>query len=289
MERSARSSLRARLGQPEPLIVPGGYDALSALIIQAAGCEAVLVSGFGVAASLLGVPDVEIYTETEMAGVCRNVCARVDIPVLADADNGYGNALNVMRTVADLERAGVASITLEDQSSPKRCPLISGTSDLVGVEEAAGKIRAALKARRDPELLVVARTDARDEQEVLQRAKAYVAAGADAIKLISPALRRLDLLRELKANCPVPVFISSLGWAAGVAPAEFKGLANVITHPLMPLATAAAALRDNLSALRSGAPAARERMSQHDLEVLLGMEQVRRDEAAFLPGAALGA
>lgn len=282
MERSPRAALRARLAQQEPMVVAGCFDTLSALMVQAAGFEAVLVSGFGVAASLLGVPDAEIYTETEMAGVCRNVCGRVAIPVLADADNGYGNALNVMRTVADLERAGVASITLEDQSSPKRCPLISGTSDLVSVEEAQGKLRAALKARRDPDLLIVARTDAREEEEVLRRARAYLAAGADAIKLISPALRRLDFLRELKANCPVPVFISSLGWAAGIEPHQFRGFANVITHPLMPLATAAAALRDNLAALRSGAALPLPRMSQHELEVVLGMEQLRRDEADFL-------
>lgn len=284
MEISTRSALRARLSQEEPLIVPGCFDALSALMIQESGFEAVLVSGFGVAASLLGVPDAEIYTESEMVGVCRTVSGRVQVPVLADADNGYGNALNVMRTVSDLERAGVASITLEDQSSPKRCPLISGSSDLVSVEEASGKIRAAVEARRDPRLMIVARTDARTEEEVLLRARAYVAAGADAIKLISPALRRLDLLRALKVDCPVPVFISSLGWAAGVDPKEFRGLANLITHPLMPLSTAAAALRANLTALRAGAALPLDCMSQHDLETLLGMDQIRQHEAAFLPG-----
>lgn len=283
MMHSARRTLRTRLAQAQPLVVPGCFDTMSALLIQAAGFEAVLVSGFGVAASLLGVPDVEIYTEPEMVGVCRNVCRRMQVPVLADADNGYGNALNVMRTVADLEDAGVASITLEDQTSPKKCPLISGTSDLVSIPEATGKLRAALAARRDPELMIVARTDARGEEEVLQRARAYAEAGVDAIKIISPALRRVEFVREVKAACGLPVFISSLGWAAGVDPAAFHGLASVITHPLMPLATAAAALRANLDALRAGEGLPIARMSQHDIEVLLGMDQVRAHEAAFLP------
>lgn len=281
---NARQVLRARLAQTQPLVVPGSYDVLSALLIEQAGFDAVLVSGFGVAASLLGVPDVEIYTEPEMVGVCRNVARRVQVPVLADADNGYGNALNVMRTVADLESAGVASVTLEDQTSPKSCPLISGTSDLVSIPEAVGKLRAALAARRDPDLLVVARTDARTEEEVLQRARAYVDAGVDAIKIISPALRRLDLLEQLKATCKVPVFISSLGWAAGQDARSFDGLASVITHPLMPMATAAAALAANLGALRAAQPLPVARMGQHEIETLLGLEEVRRHEAAFLPG-----
>lgn len=281
---ASRAALRERLKMPLPLVVPGCFDVMSALLVENAGFEAVLVSGFGVAASLLGVPDVEIYTEPEMVGVCRNVSRRMRVPVLADADNGYGNALNVMRTVADLENAGVASITLEDQTSPKKCPLISGASDLVSIPEAVGKLRAALAARHDPQLMLVARTDARSEQEVMQRATAYAQAGADGIKIISPALRSIDFLRELKESCKLPIFISSLGWAAGVDPRNFEGLASVITHPLMPLATAASALRANLAALRAGEPLPMERLGQHDIEALLGMDAVREHEATFLPG-----
>ena len=269
-----------------PLIVPGCFDALSALLVQASQFEAVVVSGFGVSASVLGRPDVELYTASEMVAACRNVTRRVDIPVLADADNGYGNALNVMRTVADLEQAGVASITLEDQSSPKRCPLISDSSDLLSVEEATGKLRAALAARRDPDLLIVARTDARDEAQALDRARAYAAAGADAIKIISPVLQRHDFLRELRAAIEgKPLFISSLGWAARQEAASFTGLANVITHPLLPLATAASAMQSNLNALRAGAPLPVVLLGTSALEDVLDMNAIHRWEDEFLPGS----
>jgi len=283
---TSAQALRIRLQDPEPLVVPGCYDAMSALLAQSAGFEAVLVSGFAVSASLLGVPDVELYTETEIVTVCRNICRRLQVPVMADADNGYGNAINVMRTVADFEQAGVSSVTLEDQSSPKSCPLLSGESDLVSIEEAVGKLKAAISVRRDPHFLVIARTDARDEAEVLRRAKAYAAAGADAIKLISPALQRIEFLRELKAACNLPIMIASLGWAASVEVERFRGLVSLITHPLMSLATSAAAVRANLQALHEGARTAAlpaPAMKQHDLEILLGLDRIRQAEAAFLP------
>ncbi len=281
---AARSTLRERLRSDTPLVAPGCFDALSALLVQASGFEAVVVSGFGVSASLLGQPDAELYTATEMVTACRHVARRVSIPVLADADNGYGNAINVMRTVVDLEQAGVASITLEDQRSPKRCPLISTSSDLVSVEEACGKLRAALHARRDPAMLIVARTDARDEAQALHRARAYAAAGADAIKIISPVLTRHAFLGELRAAMGgKPVFISSLGWAATQDARSFHGLASVITHPLLPLATAASAMRANLDALRANGPLPVAPLGVPAIEHLLGLEAIQRCEEAFLP------
>ncbi|MEF7613527.1 isocitrate lyase/PEP mutase family protein [Aquincola sp. MAHUQ-54] len=284
MPASTRLALRERLRAPQPLVVPGCYDVLSARLIEQAGFEAVLVSGFGVSASLLGLPDVELATASEMAGVCRSVCRRVARPVLADADNGYGNALNVMRTVAELEAAGVASITLEDQRSPKRCPLISADAELLDVPEAVGKLRAALAARSDPALMVVARTDAREPQEVLHRARAYAEAGVDGFKLISPALRSTDLLDALRAEFPaLPLFISSLGWAATQDAALFHGRASVITHPLLPLAGAARSVRDNLEALRQGLALPAGRATTGELEQMLGMDEVHRHESAFLP------
>jgi 2-methylisocitrate lyase-like PEP mutase family enzyme len=287
MQISSRTNFRTRLNTGEPIIVPCAYDTLSALLIEEAGFEAALLSGFGLSASLLGMPDMEFYTGVEMSTACRNVCRRLDIPVMADADNGYGNALNVMRTVADLEQAGVASLTLEDQKSPKACPLLSEQQrDLISVDEAVGKLKAAASVRRDPDLVIVARTDARDEEEVLRRARAYADAGADMIKITSHALRSLDFLEALRTACSRPIMIASIGWATTIEADRFRGLAAVITHPLMPLLTTAAALAANLRALRGGVKQNElpsPLMSLEKMESVLGLETFRQAESLYLP------
>jgi 2-methylisocitrate lyase-like PEP mutase family enzyme len=151
--------LRELIDRSQPLVAPGAYDALSARLVELAGFDAVYMTGFGAAASLLGKPDIGLLTATEMADQARRIASAVDVPVIADADTGYGNALNVERTVDLYERAGVAGIQLEDQVSPKRCGHMSG-KDVVTAEEMAGKLRAAVAARRDPDVLLIARTDA---------------------------------------------------------------------------------------------------------------------------------
>ncbi|GAA5236307.1 isocitrate lyase/PEP mutase family protein [Verticiella sediminum] len=278
-----RRRLRRALAAEAPLIVPGCYDVMSALLAQQAGFEAVVVSGFGVSASLLGLPDMELCTASETIQVCGNVAARVDMPVLADADDGYGNALNVMRTVQALEQRGVSAITLEDQVSPKRCPLLGEPPALVSIDEAEGKLRAALRARRDPELMIVARIDAHDEAEVLARARRYADTGVDAIKLVSPALRRLAFLDEVRHACGLPLFIAALGWAGRQAAGAFDGKVAVVTHPLMPLMSAAAAVQGNLLALREGRPLPQAPLALDALEHVLGLPGLHALEQAYLP------
>lgn len=176
-------NLRERLEQPRPLLAPGVYDALSALLAEQAGFEAVYLSGAAVAYTQLGRSDVGLTTATETAHVLARITDRVRVPVIVDADTGYGNALNVQRTVRDFERAGAAMIQLEDQDFPKRCGHLSGKS-VVSTQEMQGKLRAALDARHSSDTLILARTDAvavEGVEAALERAQAYLECGVDAL------------------------------------------------------------------------------------------------------------
>src|SRR5262249_32321659 len=152
--------IRSRLQDPRPLVMPGVFDALSARIARRAGFEIMFVSGYAVSATQLGEPDFGLVTQTEIVAAARRVCAAGDVPVLVDADTGYGNAVNVVRTVGELVRAGAAGMFLEDQVWPKRCGHMRGKRVIPAAEQAA-KLRAAVAARGDADLLIVARTDAR--------------------------------------------------------------------------------------------------------------------------------
>jgi len=186
MTRSQR--LRHLIEKKQGLVVPGAYDAVSARLIERAGFPVAYMTGYGVSASRLGLPDMGFAGLGEMADQARNMAAAVSIPLIADADTGYGNALNVRRLVALYEAAGVAGLHLEDQQLPKRCGHLSGKT-LVPVEEFAGKIRAAVEARTDPDLVVIARTDAiavTGFDDALVRAEAAVRAGADMLFVEAP-------------------------------------------------------------------------------------------------------
>ena len=180
------SSFRARLRENRIVLAPGVYDALSAALAADAGFEALYLSGAGIAYTLLGRPDIGLVSLSEVACVLARVRERVDLPVIVDADTGWGNAINVQRTTRMLERAGAAAIQLEDQSFPKRCGHLRGKT-LIPVGEAVGKIKAALDARS--ETLVVARTDAiavEGLEPALERAARYAEAGADLVFVEGP-------------------------------------------------------------------------------------------------------
>jgi methylisocitrate lyase len=246
----AGSDFRKRVLANKTIWAAGAYDAMSAKMIEAAGFDALLTSGFGVAASFLGQPDAELYTMSENLTVVRNVTNAVDIPVIADIDTGYGNAINVMRTVREFEAANVSAVIIEDQMAPKRCPICVGAVEVLTMEEGISKIEAAVAARRNPDMLIVARTDVVDEKEAIRRAKAYVAAGADVIQPISKCFKAIDGLRALRRECGVPLSLQLLGWLErDLSPKEIEEVAGIATYPLVPLMTAAAALQDNLKAL----------------------------------------
>jgi 2-methylisocitrate lyase-like PEP mutase family enzyme len=191
-------SLKNLLARPQPLLAPGIYDALSALVAEQSGFEALYLSGASIAYTRLGRSDVGLTTATEVAQTLAHITERVRLPVIVDADTGFGNALNVQRTVRDFERAGAAMIPLEDQGFPKRCGHLDGKT-VVPAAEMVGKLRAALDARRSSETLILARTDAlaiEGLDAALERAERYLETGVDA--LFIEALRSPE---QMKAAC----------------------------------------------------------------------------------------
>jgi 2-methylisocitrate lyase-like PEP mutase family enzyme len=177
-----RARLRARLERPEMIVAPFVFDCLQARIAEDAGFEAVYMTGFGTSAAR-GFPDLGLLTMTEMAANARAIANAVEVPVICDADTGYGSALNVFRTVREYEDAGAAALHIEDQVFPKRCGFLSG-KQVIPIADMLPKVRAACDARRDSELVIIARTDALEPHgwnEVETRARAYRAAGADLI------------------------------------------------------------------------------------------------------------
>lgn len=178
-----KPTLKQRLAQARALLAPGVYDALSALVAEQAGFEALYLSGASIAYTRLGRSDVGLTTYTEVADTLARITERVSLPVIVDADTGFGNALNVMRTVRGFERAGAAMIQLEDQTFPKRCGHLDGKS-VVPVQEMVGKLKAALDARASPDTLILARTDALAVEGLnaaLERAERYFECGVDAL------------------------------------------------------------------------------------------------------------
>lgn len=181
----------------QPLVLPGCYDALGARLVEEAGFDAAYMTGFGTAASLLGRPDVGLLGLVEMVDNARRITAAIDLPVVADADTGYGNQINVVRTVQEYERAGVAGIHLEDQVLPKKCGHME-QKQVIGASEMVGKIEAAVAARQDPDFVLIARTDARAPHgldEAIDRASACLDAGADV--LFVEALQGVDEIERV--------------------------------------------------------------------------------------------
>lgn len=175
--------LREMLNSGEPFLTAGANDALSAVIAERAGFKAVTMGGYLATAVSLARPDIGLMTMTEMAEQARRICAVTNIPLIADADNGHGNVLNVIRTIQELENAGAAGVVLEDQVMPKRCGHMAGKK-VIPMEEHVQKIRAAVYARKDPDFIIIGRTDARQAHgldDAIARAKAYAEAGADVV------------------------------------------------------------------------------------------------------------
>ncbi len=201
--------LRNLLGKPGIIVAPGAHNAFTAKIIeQTGGFQAVYMTGSGAAMSLLGEPDVGLLTMTEMVTQAHNIANAVALPVIADADTGYGNAINVGRTVKEYEMAGVAAIHIEDQITPKKCGHFEG-KQVISQNEMVGKIKAAVAAREDPDFVLIARTDARAVvgfEQAIARAQAYVKAGADVIFFEAP--QSLEELKNIISAINVPVLVN---------------------------------------------------------------------------------
>ena len=212
MSSSKRRRLRERLAGGKIVVAPGIYDAYGARFVAQAGFEAVYMTGNGVSAALLGRPDVGLVDLTLLSQHAHRAAAAVDIPLICDADTGYGNAVNVRRTVEEFEAAGVAAIHIEDQVSPKRCGQLPGARPVIELAEAVGKIEAAVAARRDPDFIIIARTDSADSRgldEAIRRAQTFVKAGADvAFVEIKAGPSILDDLRRIAAAVPAPCLVN---------------------------------------------------------------------------------
>ena len=208
--------LRELLAGPDLIVAPGAYDALSARLIAQAGFPAVYMTGFGTAASVLGQPDVGLLTMSEMVSRAAAIAAVIasvagDLPLIADADTGYGNPINVRRTIHEYERAGVAGLHIEDQVWPKKCGHMEG-KQVIPMDEMVQKVRAAVDARQDPDFVIIARTDANAVhglEDAIRRGKAYHEAGADVIFIEDP--RSMTELRSIAQAFPgVPLLFN---WA----------------------------------------------------------------------------
>ena len=257
-----RARLRELLAGPGPLLAPGSYDALSARLVEQAGFDVVYMTGFGSTASLIGRPDVGLLTGTEMIDNARRIVAAVDVPVIADADTGYGNAINVVRTVQAYEQAGVAGIHLEDQVMPKKCGHMSGKA-VIGAEEMAGKIRAAVAARRDPDFLLIARTDAAAVEGLdaaIARARLFADAGADVLFVEAPTSEAdiEQVTTQLRDLAPLVFNWTEGGRTPGLSLARIAELGfSLVLFPLGTLFAATAGIRSLLATLRAdGTPAA---------------------------------
>jgi 2,3-dimethylmalate lyase len=243
----AAARLRALLESGQTIVAPGAFDPLAARLVEEAGFPAVYMTGFGTSAALIGRPDVGLLTMTEMAGNAGRIAACVDIPVIADADTGYGNPLNVIRTVGAYEAAGVAGIHIEDQVAPKKCGHMDG-KQVIPAQEMAEKVRAAVEARAQPEFVIIARTDARAVEGLaaaIERGRLYRAAGADVL-FIEAVVSEAEAEEVASAFPDVPLLFN---WAEGgkTPPIGLDRLTElgyrIVIFPIGTLLAATAAMR----------------------------------------------
>jgi carboxyvinyl-carboxyphosphonate phosphorylmutase len=286
-----RVSLRARFDAGEMVLAPGCYDALGARLIEEAGFSAAYMTGFGSAASRLGRPDVGLMSMTETVDNARRIVEAVDIAVVADADTGYGNSINVIRTVREYESAGVAAIHLEDQVMPKKCGHMEG-KQVVGAEEMAAKIAAAVAARRSPDFLIIARTDARAVEGLdgaLARARRYREAGADALFVEAPqSIEEIEAVAQAFPDVPLLFNYAEGGKTPAVTYDFLRELGfSLVIFPLTLLLSATGAMRAALARLKSdGTPIGLlpSLMGFDEFLGLVGLDEIRALEQRFAEG-----
>lgn len=268
---------RELLGRDGVITAPGVYDALSASLAEQAGFPLLHATGAGISC-VLGYPDIGLLSFTEVIEQVSRMVDATSTPILADADTGYGNSLNVVRTVRSFEKAGAAGIHIEDQVFPKKCGLLAGR-EVVPVQEIQAKIQAALDTRVDDDFVIVARTDARDSlglEAVIERGNAFHEAGADMVFVYGA--RSLDELRQIAQDVPGPLMthISKGAAFSDVSSKDLETLGyKLVIHALSPLEVAAYALREYLQELKStgSASTGAERMlSYEELYGSVGLE-----------------
>jgi 2-methylisocitrate lyase-like PEP mutase family enzyme len=294
MTKKPSTRLRELIARGPTLYVPGCYNAMSARVLEGAGFDAIYMTGYGTSLALTGLPDVGLTTMSEMVGNARYIAMAVSIPLIADADTGFGNAINVIRTVREYIGAGVAGIHMEDQVNPKRCGHVAGRQ-VIPLEEAVGKIRAAADTRDrfDPDFVLIARSDARGAsggslEDAIGRVNAYLAAGADLAFIEGPTSREevQRICREVKG----PVFYNMTGVSPRFTAEELRELGiAVCISPNAMLRAALGAMHDLAAQMRKDGPLAETRFMEEfrkhplgDLHTFAGFDRVRAWEREYL-------
>jgi methylisocitrate lyase len=271
--------VRRHLSEKGQLLMPGVFDTLSAKIAARAGFEVIFITGYSLSATLLGEPDFGLLTQTEVVNAAQRICSVVDTPVIVDADTGYGNAINVIRTVQDLIRAGAAGLFLEDQVWPKRCGHMKG-KQVIPLDEQLKKLRAAIEAKSDQDFYIVARTDSRQAlglTEAITRGIAFKEAGADAVFIEAPETK--EEMKEISRQVPGPLVANMLerGVTPLMGPQELADLGfSLIVWPLAPLYAVAKSLTEVYSHLRSDGSTTRilDRLMPFDeFNEIVGLEE----------------
>jgi 2-methylisocitrate lyase-like PEP mutase family enzyme len=253
----ARRKFKGLLDQKKLIVAPGAYDALTAKLIEGAGFQAVYMTGYGTAAARFGLPDIGLLTMTEMLSNARAIADAVKIPLIADADTGYGNPLNVVRTVREYEKAGAAAIHIEDQVWPKRCGHMSG-KQVIRKAEMAAKVKAAVDSRSADDFLIIARTDALAVEgwdATIERGRAYVEAGADIMFVEAP--ETVEQMEQIPKLFNVPCLINMAPRTPSVPAETLERMGYAVA--IYPAVCLAATIRANMEALeqmkQAGRPA----------------------------------
>jgi 2-methylisocitrate lyase-like PEP mutase family enzyme len=282
---SFRQALNRAVAEKRLLVIPGGYDALSALLIERAGFDCIFVGGFPVAGARYGVPDIGLAGFSDIAAAVRDIIAAADVPVLVDIDDGYGDVKNAVRTVQTYERMGASAVFLEDQAWPKRCGHMAGKR-VVPAEAMEAKIKATMAERLNPETLICVRTDARAVlgfDEALRRAERYIKAGAEAIFVEAP--ESVAELEKLAKSFDVPQFANPLvgGRTPILSIKEFEQLGfNAICFGLETIMHAAKAMQTVLADMRSGTFALRDKgMSFEEFKSVVHYDRWDRIDNAY--------
>jgi methylisocitrate lyase len=280
--------LRELLNKPGVVQAPGAYDAWSARLVEKAGFPAVYMTGYGVSASVLGKPDIGLLTMSEMLTQAKNIASAVDIPLIADGDNGYGGTLNVVRTVREYEQAGIAAIQLEDQVFPKRCGHMEG-KQVIPKDEMISKIKAAVYARRSEDFVIIARTDARAVngfQDAINRVEEYVKAGADVIFFEAP--QSIDEMKKVSEIINVPLLANMVekGKTPFLKERELEAMGfKIAIYPVSALYTATKAILGLLETLKKDGTTVTYADHMIDFPTfneMIGVSEVRNLEKSFL-------
>jgi phosphoenolpyruvate phosphomutase len=284
--------LRELLRRPGAMVAVGAHDALSARLIERAGFDAVWASGFAISAAQFALPDANVLSMTENLAVIRQMSGATKLPIIADIDNGYGNAINVMRTISEYEAAGVAAISIEDNIFPKRCSFYSGVQrELVSVEEHCGKIRAAKRAQRSADFMVIARTETLiagyGMEEALQRAAAYTEAGADAILIHSKAPTAVEVMEFARRwSHDIPLVVVPTTYASTPLQALEAAGFKIVIFANHPVRAAITAMKETLALLRREGTASLldpHIASLEEVYDLVGVADLKAAEQEFLP------